>query len=188
MEGIRGFNKDMCVTLGKGVYQYAASGTYIESECKVRRNGFHFVEYAPDCLYYYGLGNGNRYFLINAGGDINEEQGTGCSCTEMTLLQELTMEQFVIKTMEYMVRNQRMDWERTIRMCQIARDKAAAECAGAIAIARVMYPEVAAVKGSYLGLVRENERGMIVYAMPVKAEKDGIYTINEKNELEVVDK
>ena len=45
-----------------------------------------------------------------------------------------------------------------------------------------------AVKGSYLGLVRENERGMIVYAMPVKAEKDGIYTINEKNELEVVDK
>lgn len=188
MEGIRGFNKNMCATLGKGVYQYATSGTYIEAECKARCNGFHFVEYAPDCLGYYGLGKGNRYFLINAGGDINEEQGIVCSCTEMTLLQELTMEQFVIKTMEYMVRNPRMDWERGINMCQIARDIAAAEQKGAIAIARGVHPEATAVKGSYLGLVRENERGMIVYAMSVKAEKDGIYTINEKNELEVVDK
>ena len=188
MEGIRGFNKDMCATLGNGVYQYATSGTYIEAECKARHNGFHFVEYAPDCLWYYGLGRGNRYFLINAGGDINEEQGQVCSCTEMTLVQELTMEQFVIKTMEYMVRNPRMDWERDMRMCQIAKDRAAAGQEGAIAIARGVHPKVTAVKGSYLGLVRENERGMIVYAMPVKAEKDGIYTINEKNELEVVDK
>ena len=188
MEGIRGFSKGMCATLGKGVYQYATSGTYIEPECKARRNGFHFVEYAPDCLGYYGLGKGNRYFLINAGGDINEEQGQVCSCTEMTLLKELNMEQFVIKIMEYMVRNPRMDWERNITMCQIARDRATAEQKGAIAIARGVHPKVTAVKGSYLGLVRENERGMIVYAMPVKAEKDGIYTINEKNELEVVDK
>ena len=188
MEGIRGFNKDMCAVLGNGVYQYATSGTYIEPECKARHNGFHFVEYAPDCLEFYGLRNGNRYFLINAGGDINEEQGKVCSCTEMTLVQELTMEQFVIKTMEYMVRNPRMDWERDIHMCQIARDIAAAGETGSIAIARGVHPEVSAVKGSYLGLVRENERGMIVYAMPVNAEKDGIYTINEKNELEVVDK
>lgn len=127
MEGIRGFNKNMCATLGKGVYRYTTSGTYIEPECKARCNGFHFVEYAPDCLGYYGLGKGNRYFLINAGGDINEEQGQVCSCTEMTLLKELNMEQFVIKTMEYMVRNPRMDWERNITMCQIARDIAAAE-------------------------------------------------------------
>ena len=98
------------------------------------------------------------------------------------------MEQFVIKTMEYMVRNPRMDWERNITMCQIARDRATAEQKGAIAIARGVHPKVTAVKGSYLGLVRENERGMIVYAMSVKVEKDGIYTINEKNELEVVDK
>ena len=188
MEGIRGFNKDMCAVLGNGVYQYATSGTYIEPECKARHNGFHFVEYAPDCLEFYGLRNGNRYFLINAGGDINEEQGKVCSCTEMTLVQELTMEQFVIKTMEYMVRNPRMDWEREIRMCQIARDKAVAERAGAIAIARGVHPEVAAVKGSYLGLVQENWRGMIIDAKAVKAEKTGIYRINKKHELEVVDK
>ena len=121
MEGIRGFNKNMCATLGKGVYQYATSGTYIEPECKASCNGFHFVEYAPDCLGYYGLGKGNRYFLINAGGDINEEQGQVCSCTEMTLLKELNMEQFVIKTMEYMVRNPRMDWERNSASAQSAR-------------------------------------------------------------------
>ena len=121
MEGIRGFDKNMCATLGKGVYQYATSGTYIEPECKARCNGFHFVEYAPDCLGYYGLGKGNRYFLINAGGDINEEQGQVCSCTEMTLLKELNMEQFVIKTMEYMVRNPRMDWERNSASAQSAR-------------------------------------------------------------------
>ena len=34
MEGIRGFDKNMCATQGKGVYQYATSGTYIEPECK----------------------------------------------------------------------------------------------------------------------------------------------------------
>jgi len=188
VEGIRGFNKDMCATLGNGVYQYATGGTYIEPECKARHNGFHFVEYAPDCLKHYGLGHGNRYFLIHAGGDINEEQGEVCSCTEMTLVQELTMEQFVIKTMEYMVRNPRMDWERSMNMCRIAREKAVAESTGSIAIARGIHPEVAAVKGSHLGLIQENQQGVIIYAMATKAEKDGIYTLNENHKLEVVDK
>lgn len=126
MEGIRGFDANMCATLGNGTYQYKTSGTYIEKECKARRNGFHFVEYAPDCLEYYSLGVGNRYFLIEAAGDINEEENGVCSCTEMTLVKELTMEQFVIKTLEYMVKNPRMDWERERWMLQIARDRAEA--------------------------------------------------------------
>lgn len=188
MEGIRGFDKNMRAVLGNGVYQYATSGTYIEPECKARCNGFHFVEYAPDCLGYYGLGKGNRYFLINAGGDINEEQGQVCSCTEMTLLKELNMDQFVIKTLEYMVRNPRMDWQRERWMLQIARDRATAEQAGAIAIARGVHPKVQGVKGSHLGLVLENEWGEIISAIGFQAKDDRIYTLTVNHRLEVVDK
>lgn len=188
MEGIRGFDKNMCATLGNGVYQYATSGIYIEPECKARCNGFHFVEYAPDCLGYYGLGKGNRYFLINAGGDINEEQGEVCSCTEMTLLQELNMDQFVIKTLEYMVKNPRMDWERERWMLQIARDKAEADVSGAIAIARGIHPEVRGVKGSHLGLILENEQGEIISALGFRAKDKKIYTLTVDHRLEVVDK
>ena len=188
MEGIRGFNKNMCATLGNGTYQYATSGTYMEPECKARSCGFHFVEYAPDCLSYYGLGHGNRYFLIRAAGDINEEESGVSSCTEMTLLQELNMDQFVIKTLEYMVRNPRMDWEREYWMLQIAKDKAEALTKGAIAIARGTHPEVNGVKGSHLGLILENEQGEIISALGFQAKDDRIYTLNAHHKLEVVDK
>lgn len=188
MEGIRGFNRDMCATLGKGTYQYQTSGTYIEEECKARRNGFHFVEYAPDCLEFYGLGAGNRYFLIKAAGDIHEEGNGICSCTEMTLLQELNMDQFVIKTLEYMVKNPRMDWERVRWMLQIKKEKAEALQAGAIAIARGMHPEVKGVKGSHMGLILENELGEIISAKGFMAQDERIYTLTEEHELEVVDK
>lgn len=186
MEGIRGFNKDMTATLGKGIYQYGERGTYTEPECKARSNGFHFVEYAPDCLSYYGLGLGNRFFLIEASGDINEEAGGVCSCTTMTIKKELTLLQFTIKTLEYMVKNPRMDWERARYMLEIKRNQARADLPGAIAIARGTVPRVSGVKGSVLGLVLENNKGEILAAKAWEAGDSKTYTLRRDYELEEV--
>lgn len=49
MLGVKGFDKDLATSYGSGV-KLEAGKTYKEDECKVCRNGWHFVEYAPDCL------------------------------------------------------------------------------------------------------------------------------------------
>lgn len=173
MEGVKGLSRDMRTTYGSGM-QMEAGKTYIESQCKVYRNGFHFVEYAPDCLSYFPLGNGNRYFLIEAAGDINEEQDFRCCCTQITLVKELDLKAFAGMAMKYMIKNPKMDWQREEAHLQIAREIARAQ-KGGIAIARGIHPEVRLEAGAVGGLLVENEFGRICMARVFTAEKDGIY-------------
>ena len=87
--------------------------TYKEEKCKVYRNGWHLVEYAPRLPWsYFPLGAENRYFLIEAAGDINEEQHFRCCCTEITLVKELDLKAFAGISMKYMIQNPKMDWEK----------------------------------------------------------------------------
>lgn len=135
MQGIKGFSKELATSYGSGV-KLEPGKTYKEEECKVYRNGWHFVEYAPDCLNYFPLGAGNRYFLIEAAGDINEEQHFRCCCTEITLVKELDLKAFAGMSMKYMIQNPKMDWERAAAHLQIKQEIARAQkrrdcdCAG----------------------------------------------------------
>ena len=118
MLGVKGFDKDLTTSYGSDV-KLEAGKTYKEDECKVYRNGWHFVEYAPDCLGYFPLGSGNRYFLVEAAGDINEEQDFRCCCTEITLLRELDLKAFAGMSMRYMIQNPKMEWQREAGHLQI---------------------------------------------------------------------
>ena len=180
MKAVRGFHKDMTATLGKGIFQYEPGKTYREEECKARTTGFHFTEYPPDCLEYYGLGKGNRYFLVDVK-DINDNDDKVSACKEMTLEKELNMQQFAALTMMYMVNNPRMDWERKLHMCTIKKDEARANEEGAIAIARGADPVVEGVKGAILGLMREAEG--ILAARVFTAKEAGRYRISEDSEV-----
>lgn len=185
MEGVRGFTKDMTAVLGKGIFQFEPGGTYEESECKTARSGFHFVEYAPDCLDYYQMGKENRYFLIRAE-EVDEEEGKVCCCHRITLEKELDVKGFAYQTMAYMIKNPRMDWEREKPSCMVKKDFAKADCAGAIAIARGQRPVAQGVEGSILGLILEDAAGEII-AAKIFAAKDGKkYTLDaDRNLLEL---
>lgn len=92
MRVYKGFNKKIQAKHGKGTFQYEKGKTYKEEKSKTRSTGFHAAEYILDCLQWYPIDGKNKFFLCEAGGSIDEEDG--CSMvvsTELTLIRELTL-------------------------------------------------------------------------------------------------
>lgn len=175
MQGVKGLSKDMLTSHGIST-KLEIGKTYKEKECKVYRNGWHFVEYAPDCLGYFPLGQGNHYILIEAAGDINEEEDFRCCCTELTMVKELDLKGFAGMAMKYIIKNPKMDWERKAAHLEIKPEIARAQ-KNEIAIARGKNPEVHLTEGAVGGLIQEDEDGTIIGARVFLADQDGAYTL-----------
>ncbi len=90
MIAYKGFNKDLVCTMGKGSYQYEVGKTYKEDSAKCASTGFHCVEEPIEVLTWYPNG---RFCMVNAGGDVHEDGCNKISCTEMTILKEVTLQQ-----------------------------------------------------------------------------------------------
>lgn len=104
MRVYKGFNKKIQAKYGKGTFQYEKGKTYKEEKSKTRSTGFHAAEYILDCLQWYPIDGKNKFFLCEAGGSIDEEDG--CSMvvsTELTVLRELTLMEIAMAAMEYMI-------------------------------------------------------------------------------------
>lgn len=92
MIAYKGFNKDLACTLGKGVFRYEVGKTYKEDRAQCVSTGFHCVEEPIEVLSWYSQTD-SRYCIVNAGGDIHEDGNERISCTELTILQEVTLQQ-----------------------------------------------------------------------------------------------
>lgn len=104
MIAFKGFTKNLTATMGKGTFQFKEGETYTEEESKCFRTGFHCAEDPFDCFHYYGLGNGNRYFMVEAAGSLNEDgSDSKISCTQITLLKELTLKEMAYYKIRYMI-------------------------------------------------------------------------------------
>lgn len=66
-------NGQMECTLGKGTFAYRLGVPAYADGSRCGGTGLHACEYVADCLQYYGLGTGNRFFRAEASGDIAEE-------------------------------------------------------------------------------------------------------------------
>lgn len=162
MIGYKGFTKHLTAAMGKGTFQFEPGKTYEEEISKTMRSGFHFTENPFECLAYYGLGYGNRYFQIMAEGSIDEDESARVSCTKITLLKELSIKELAGYGMMYMVQHpMREEWHQSRHLISVQQDKAEANEKGAIAIARGPHPIVKGVEGSILGLILETEPGRI---------------------------
>lgn len=63
-------------------------------------NGFHCAENPLDCLTYYSDMDNAEYYIVDAGGDIDEDgSDTKISCTELTVLQKLTKRDFFLHSL-----------------------------------------------------------------------------------------
>lgn len=152
MIAYKGFNKNLSC-LG---YQFQM-GLNVTEKAKARAYGFHCAENPLDCLTYYGNMNSADYYIVNAGGDVNEDgNDTKISCTELTIIKKLTLEDFVLHSLAYMVDHPKREWNR-----HVIKDKGMADHYR-FAIVRGRDPIAKGSKGDILAFAKETESGEIV--------------------------
>lgn len=192
MIAYKGVTKDMIAAQGRGEKKLEVGKTYTEAKSKTANSGWHCTENPLDCLRYFPLGADNRYFLVKAAGDIDEDDFQRIACTEITLLQELSIGAMAFEAMKYIVNHPARDkWEQTGRNLSVKKDRAYVTEPGSIAIARGKNPVVAGPLGSYLGLIQEEKPGQIGVAKlfsPTAKEAGKWFTVTPDRKLvEVTD-
>ena len=164
MIAYKGFNKNMECTRGKGTFKYEIGKTYKENTAQCASTGFHCCEEPIQVLNWYS-GPDSRYCIVDAGGDIHED-GTGrVSCTEITVLKEITLQQLGILECHWM-------HEKYDRMESnlIRRDEGYAG-KNEIVIVRGKNPKAKGEMGSTLFLVKEKPKSREIISI-------GIYPVD----------
>ena len=73
------------------------------------QNGFHCAANPLDCLSYYSMGDQTEFYIVNAGGDIDEDAcDSKIACTELTILKKLDLWDFVVHALAYLFDHPRM--------------------------------------------------------------------------------
>ena len=195
MIAYKGFNKDLVSILGNGIKekcQFEIGKTMYEETSKTAKGGYHCCENPFECTTYYDLNGVNRFFMVEAAGDIDEDDLGRIACTEITLLKELTPLEFALEGMKYIINHpNRKDWRSGKHRVKVKQDEAETGFTNYIAIARGKHPKVKGAEGSILGLILEPEEGEIVSAklfVPDRQQAGKWFTIDtERNLLEVQD-
>ena len=151
MRAVKAFNKYLQATRGKGTFSMEPGKTYEETEAKCAHNGFHCAE-NPLCALGYYNSMDSRFFIVEAGGDINQDgYGTRISCTKLTLLKEITRIQLAMLACEYIQRYP----EREENETHLEHDSGSVDTKGDFVIVRGKNPEGKGVKDSYIFLMKE---------------------------------
>lgn len=115
-----------------------------------RENGFHCAENPLDCLTYYSDMDRAEYYIVNAGGDIDEDgDDTKISCTELTVLRKLTKRDFFLHGLAFMADHPLREWSR-----HVSRDRA--EASGGYAVVRGTDPAARGKCGDMLAFAKED--------------------------------
>ncbi|MCX4371589.1 MAG: hypothetical protein OSJ58_07105 [Dysosmobacter sp.] len=91
-------------------------GLNVTEKANCRANGFHCAEDPLDCLTYYSDMERSEYYLVNAGGDIDEDDNDSkIACTELTILKKLEREEFFLHALAYMVDHPGRKWNSHVQ-------------------------------------------------------------------------
>lgn len=145
-------------------YQFVM-GLNTTAEANCAHNGFHCAENPLDCLTYYSDMAQAEYYLVNAGGDVDEDgYDSKISCTELTIIKKLGREEFFLHALAYMVDHPGRKWNRHVQ-----RDAGRAE--SGFAIVRGTDPAASGEKGDILAFAKEApDGGKIVQAAIVRVD------------------
>lgn len=164
MIAFKGFTDEITSILGNGKKEsctFWEGKVFREDTSKTARNGFHCCENPFECLSYYPMNGKNRFFRVEAAGDIDEDNSERIACTEITLLKELSPLKFAMEGMKYIISHpDREKWEQHHGNVMVVRDRAETGRKDGIVIVRGENPRVRGPEGSILGLIRE-EKGII---------------------------
>lgn len=189
MKAYKGFNKELTSCLGDGNNdncKFTLGETKEVNSSKTASSGFHCCENPFECLKYYAFNGENRFFIVEAEGDIDEDEQERIACTKITIKEELTPFKFALEGMAYIINHSlREKWQQDYFNVKVCADKCEAKGVGHIAIARGKESRVKGVAGSILGLILEDDIGIKAAKLivaPVQLENKWL-TINNKREV-----
>lgn len=132
-------------------------GKNITDEANCAQNGFHCAENPLDCLTYYSDMNAAEYYIVDAGGDRDEDENDSkISCTELTILKKLTRKEFFLHGLAYMADHPLREWSS-----HVTKDSAVAGVRG-YAVVRGKNPIAKGRVGDILALAKEADDSSIV--------------------------
>ena len=177
MKAFKGFSPDLASRLGdhkKENCQFKPGETKTVESSKTAREGFHCCENPFECLRYYRLGQ-DRFFEVEAAGDIDEDENERIACTQITLVRELSRLEFALEGMKYIIAHpDRKKWKQDYINVVVAADEAVVMDPKGIAIARGKSPKAKAPEGAVIGLITERNHKIISARMVmVTKEKAG---------------
>ena len=133
-------------------YQFRM-GLNTTDKANCAQNGFHCAANPLDCLSYYSLGDNTEFFIVNAGGDIDEDDSDSkISCTELTILKKIELGELLLHALVYMVDHPQMPWNR-----HVSHDTG--EANNGFSIVRGVDPIAKGRRGDYLALAKESPDG-----------------------------
>lgn len=148
----KGFDRDLSCTSGANRFQYALDCWNEEPEANCRKNGFHCAENPLDCLNYYPEWKKSVYYLVAAGGDIDEDEvDSKISCTRLRLIKPLTLEEFVAHSMNYI-------WNHPLRKDHGSVRKERGTACNGFVIVRGKAPKAKGGMGDVLGFIKEERQ------------------------------
>ncbi|KAF5030162.1 hypothetical protein DSECCO2_640990 [anaerobic digester metagenome] len=121
-----------------------------------RANGFHCAENPLDCLSYYPDISKSEFYLVKTGGDIDEDgDDTKIACTELTIIKKLTMEEFFLHGLAFMVNRPNREWSSHVK-----KDRTQANCG--YAVVRGIDPVARGGLGDILAFAKEDVTGTTI--------------------------
>lgn len=165
-------------------YQFVM-GMNRTDQANCRKNGFHCAENPLDCLTYYPDMKRSEYYIVNAGGDIDEDgDDSKIACTELVVLKKLSRKDFFFHGLAFMVDHPQREWSN-----QVMKDRA--EAIRGYAVARGLDPVARGRIGDILALAKEDaytgavEQIALTYVDGIKILPDKWYDV-ELKERQVV--
>ena len=127
-------------------------GLNTTDKANCRSNGFHCAEDPLDCLSYYSDMNHAEYYLVNAGGDVDEDDiDSKISCTELTILHKLSRTEFFLHALAFMVDHPLRKWNSKV-------NEEIGEASGGYVVVRGIDPKASGQMGDVLALAKEDPR------------------------------
>lgn len=136
-------------------------GLNVTEKANCAKNGFHCAENPLDCFNYYPNIKNSEYYIVDAGGDIDEdERDSKISCTHLTILKRLTLKDLLLHSLAYI-----NDHPFRANSSQVERE--IGKSRNGYVIVRGKDPVASGEKGDYLCLAKEepNSKKIIQIAL-----------------------
>lgn len=123
-------------------------GLNVTDKANCRANGFHCAENPLDCLSYYSNMAQSEYYIVEAGGDIDEDDcDSKIACTHLNIIKRLTVEEFFLHSLAYMADHVKRSWSSRV-------NKDMAKAQNGYAVVRGIDPAVTGELNDILAFIR----------------------------------
>ena len=138
----------------RGYQFHVGLNTTAEANCA--KNGFHCAANPLDCLTYYRDMDKAEFWLVDAGGDVDEDDGDSkISCTELTILSRLSKKNFLMFALAYMHDHPLLQWNDHVQAEY-------GEASDGFVVVRGKNPKAKGKCGDILALAKESADGTAI--------------------------